>query len=307
MLKDADANLKGDDVREGMTAVVSVKLKDAQFEGQTKAKLGNTIIGPLVNSLLNDKLVPFLEENPAVAKAILEKSINAARVREAAQKARELARKKSGLANTRMPEKLADCIWSDADRTELYIVEGDSAGGSAIQGRDRNFQAILPLWGKMLNVEKARLDKVYGNEKLIPIVIALGCGIGDDFDLSKLRYGKVIIMADADVDGSHIRTLLLTFFFRYMRPLVEEGHVYIAQPPLFKVSRGKQVRYAFSDPERDQFIAELGGNADIQRYKGLGEMDPEQLWETTMDPAFRTMLQGGARGCGRRPTRLSPS
>ena len=291
MLKDADANLKGDDVREGMTAVVSVKLKDAQFEGQTKAKLGNTIIGPLVNSLLNDKLVPFLEENPAVAKAILEKSINAARVREAAQKARELARKKSGLANTRMPEKLADCIWSDADRTELYIVEGDSAGGSAIQGRDRNFQAILPLWGKMLNVEKARLDKVYGNEKLIPIVIALGCGIGDDFDLSKLRYGKVIIMADADVDGSHIRTLLLTFFFRYMRPLVEEGHVYIAQPPLFKVSRGKQVRYAFSDPERDKYIAELGGNADIQRYKGLGEMDPEQLWETTMDPAFRTMLR----------------
>ena len=291
MLKDADANLKGDDVREGMTAVISVKLKDAQFEGQTKAKLGNTIIGPLVNTLLNEKLVPFLEENPAVAKAILEKSINAARVREAAQKARELARKKSGLANTRMPEKLADCIWSDADRTELYIVEGDSAGGSAIQGRDRNFQAILPLWGKMLNVEKARLDKVYGNEKLIPIVIALGCGIGDDFDLSKLRYGKVIIMADADVDGSHIRTLLLTFFFRYMRPLVEEGHVYIAQPPLFKVSRGKQVRYAFSDPERDKYIEELGGNADIQRYKGLGEMDPVQLWETTMDPAFRTMLR----------------
>ncbi len=291
MLKDADTNLKGDDVREGMTAVISVKLKDAQFEGQTKAKLGSTVIGPLVNSLLSDKLVPFLEENPAVAKAILEKSINAARVREAAQKARELARKKSGLANTRMPEKLADCIWSDAERTELYIVEGDSAGGSAIQGRDRNFQAILPLWGKMLNVEKARLDKVYGNEKLVPIVIALGCGIGDDFDLSKLRYGKVIIMADADVDGSHIRTLLLTFFFRYMRPLVEEGHVYIAQPPLFKVSRGKQVRYAFSDPERDQYIAEFGGNADIQRYKGLGEMDPEQLWETTMDPAFRTMLR----------------
>ena len=204
---------------------------------------------------------------------------------------RELARKKSGLSSTRMPEKLADCIWSDMERTELYIVEGDSAGGSAIQGRDRNFQAILPLWGKMLNVEKARLDKVYGNEKLVPIVIALGCGIGDDFDLSKLRYGKVIIMADADVDGSHIRTLLLTFFFRYMRPLVDEGHVYIAQPPLFKVSKGKQVRYAFSEPERDQFIAELGGNADVQRYKGLGEMDPEQLWETTMDPAFRTMLR----------------
>ena len=291
MLKDSDANLKGDDVREGLTAVISVKLKDAQFEGQTKAKLGNTAIGTLVNGLMNDKFAPFLEENPAVAKAILEKSINAARVREAAQKARELARKKSGLASTRMPEKLADCIWSDADRTELYIVEGDSAGGSAIQGRDRNYQAILPLWGKMLNVEKARLDKVYGNEKLIPIVIALGCGIGDDFDLSKLRYGKVIIMADADVDGSHIRTLLLTFFFRYMRPLVDEGHVYIAQPPLFKVSKGKQARYAFSDKERDDYIAELGGNADIQRYKGLGEMDPEQLWETTMDPAFRTMLR----------------
>lgn len=291
MLKDADSNLKGDDVREGMTAVISVKLTDAQFESQTKAKLGNTAIGTLVNTLLNEKLAPYLEENPPVAKAILEKSINAARVREAAQRARELARKKSGLANTRMPEKLADCIWSDADRTELYIVEGDSAGGSAIQGRDRNFQAILPLWGKMLNVEKARLDKVYGNEKLIPIVIALGCGIGDEFDLSKLRYGKVIIMADADVDGAHIRTLLLTFFFRYMRPLVEEGHVYIAQPPLFKVSKGKQIRYAFSDEERDKYIAELGGNADIQRYKGLGEMDPEQLWETTMDPAFRTMLQ----------------
>ena len=291
LLKDADSNLKGDDVREGMTAVISVKLTDAQFESQTKAKLGNTAIGTLVNTLLNEKLAPYLEENPAVAKAILEKSINAARVREAAQRARELARKKSGLANTRMPEKLADCIWSDADRTELYIVEGDSAGGSAIQGRDRNFQAILPLWGKMLNVEKARLDKVYGNEKLVPIVIALGCGIGDEFDLSKLRYGKVIIMADADVDGAHIRTLLLTFFFRYMRPLVEEGHVYIAQPPLFKVSKGKQLRYAFSDEERDKYIAEMGGSADIQRYKGLGEMDPEQLWETTMDPAFRTMLQ----------------
>lgn len=291
LLKDNDNNLKGDDVREGLTAVISVKLKDAQFEGQTKAKLGNTGIGSLVTTLLNEKLVPYLEENPAVAKGILEKSINAARVREAAQKAREMARKKSGLSSTRMPEKLADCIWNDAERTELYIVEGDSAGGSAIQGRDRNYQAILPLWGKMLNVEKARLDKVYGNEKLIPIVIALGCGIGDDFDISKLRYGKVIIMADADVDGSHICTLLLTFFFRYMRPLIDEGHVYIAQPPLFKVSKGKQLRYAFSDEERDKYIAELGGNTDIQRYKGLGEMDPEQLWETTMDPAFRTMLK----------------
>ena len=291
LLKEADSNLKGDDVREGLTAVISVKLKEAQFEGQTKAKLGNTSMGTLVTQLLNEKLSPYLEENPAVGKAILEKSINAARVREAAQKARELARKKSGLAATRMPEKLADCIWKDAERTELYIVEGDSAGGSAIQGRDRNFQAILSMWGKMLNVEKARLDKVYGNEKLIPIILALGCGIGDDFDISKLRYGKVIIMADADVDGSHIRTLLLTFFFRYMRPLIDEGHVYIAQPPLFKVSKGKQVRYAFSDEERDTYIAELGGNADIQRYKGLGEMDPEQLWETTMDPAFRTMLR----------------
>ena len=291
MLKEGDTKLKGDDVREGLTAVISVKLKDAQFEGQTKAKLGNTSMSKLVTRLLNEKLVTYFEEHPAVVKAILEKSINAARVREAAQRARELARKKTGLSATRMPDKLADCIWSDAERTEVYIVEGDSAGGSAIQGRDRNFQAILPLWGKMLNVEKARLDKVYGNEKLIPVVQALGCGIGDDFDLSKLRYGKVIIMADADVDGAHISTLLMTFFFRYMRPLIEEGHVYIAQPPLYKVSKGKQVRYAFSDPERDQYIAELGGNADIQRYKGLGEMDPEQLWETTMDPAFRTMLR----------------
>ena len=291
MLKEADSKLKGDDVREGLTAVISVKLKDAQFEGQTKAKLGNTSMGKLVTQLLNEKLVPYLEENPAVAKGILEKSINAARVREAAQRARELARKKTGLSATRMPDKLADCIWSDSQRTEVYIVEGDSAGGSAIQGRDRNFQAILPLWGKMLNVEKARLDKVYGNEKLIPVVQALGCGIGDDFDISKLRYGKVIIMADADVDGAHISTLLMTFFFRYMRPLIDEGHVYIAQPPLYKVAKGKQVRYAFSDQECDKYIAELGGNADIQRYKGLGEMDPEQLWETTMDPAFRTMLR----------------
>ena len=291
MLKDNDSNLKGDDVREGLAAVVSVKLTDAQFESQTKAKLGNTAIGKLVTRLLNEKLVPFLEENPSVARAILDKAINAARVREAAQKARENARKKSTIGSTRMPEKLADCIWRDPERTELYIVEGDSAGGSAIQGRDRNFQAILSMWGKMLNVEKARIDKVFGNEKLLPMIIALGCGIGEDFDLSKLRYGKVIIMADADVDGSHIRTLLLTFFFRYMRPLIENGHIYIAQPPLFKVFKGKQVRYAFSDLERDRFIEELGGNADVQRYKGLGEMDPEQLWETTMDPAFRTMYQ----------------
>ena len=291
LLKDNDANLKGDDVREGLTAVVSVKLTDAQFESQTKAKLGNTAIGTLVTKLLNEKLTTYLEENPTVARAILEKSINAARVREAAQKARENARKRTGLGSTRMPEKLADCIWNDPSRTELFIVEGDSAGGSAIQGRDRNYQAILPLWGKMLNVEKARIDKVYSNEKLEPVVVALGCGIGEDFDITKLRYDKVIIMADADVDGSHIRTLLLTFFFRYMRPLVEQGHVYAAQPPLFKVSKGKQVRYAFSDTERDGYIEEFGGSADVQRYKGLGEMDPEQLWETTLDPAFRTMYR----------------
>ncbi len=291
MLKDNDKNLSGEDVREGLMAVVSVKLEDAQFESQTKAKLGNTSIAKLVNSLLTDKPTAYLDENPAVAKAILEKSINAARVREAAQKARDNARNSKKLSSMRMPEKLADCIWNDPERTELYIVEGDSAGGSAIQGRDRNYQAILALWGKMLNVEKARIDKVYTNEKLLPVVVALGCGIGDEFDVSKLRYGKVIIMADADVDGAHIRTLMLTFFFRYMRPLIEEGHVYIAQPPLFRVSKGKKTFYAFSDEERDRYIEELGGNADIQRYKGLGEMDPEQLWETTMDPAFRTMLK----------------
>ena len=291
ILKDNDKDLKGEDVREGLMAVISVKLEDAQFESQTKAKLGNTSIGRLVNTLLTDKLTAYLDENPAVAKSILEKSVNAARVREAAQRARDSARNSKKLSSLRMPEKLADCIWNDPSRTELYIVEGDSAGGSAIQGRDRNYQAILSLWGKMLNVEKARLDKVYGNDKLTPVVVALGCGLGDDFDLAKLRYGKVIIMADADVDGSHICTLMLTFFFRYMRPLIEEGHIYIAQPPLFKVSKGKQVFYAFSEEERDSYTARLGGNADIQRYKGLGEMDPSQLWETTMDPAFRTLLK----------------
>ncbi len=291
LLKDNDSNLKGDDVREGLTAVVSVKLTDAQFESQTKAKLGNTAIGTLVTKLMNEKLTAYLEENPATARAILEKSINAARVREAAQKARENARKKTGLGSLRMPEKLADCIWKDPERTELFIVEGDSAGGSAIEGRDRNYQAILSLWGKMLNVEKARIDKVYGNDKLTPIILALGCGIGEEFDLEKLRYGKVVIMADADVDGAHISTLLLTFFFRFMRPLITEGHVYIAQPPLFKVSKGKQLFYAFSDEERDRYIAELGGSADVQRYKGLGEMDPDQLWETTLDPSFRTLLR----------------
>ena len=291
MFKDEKFRLKGDDVREGIMAVVSVKLEDAQFESQTKAKLGNTAIGTLVTQLLNDKLTAFLDENPAVAKAILDKSINSAKVREAAQKARDNARNSKKLSSFRMPDKLADCIWSDNERTELYIVEGDSAGGSAKQGRDRNYQAILSLWGKMLNVEKARIDKVYSNEKLVPVVAALGCGIGQDFDISKLRYGKVIIMADADVDGSHICTLLLTFFFRYMRPLIDEGHVYIAQPPLYRVSKAKQTFYAFSDEERDRYIEQLGGNADIQRYKGLGEMDPEQLFETTMDPATRTLLK----------------
>ena len=291
MFKDDKFRLKGDDVREGIMAVVSVKLEDAQFESQTKAKLGNTAIGTLVTQLLNDKLTAYLDENPAVAKVILEKSINSAKVREAAQKARDNARNSKKLSSFRMPDKLADCIWRDPERTELYIVEGDSAGGSAKQGRDRNYQAILSLWGKMLNVEKARIDKVYTNEKLIPVVAALGCGIGQDFDITKLRYGKVIIMADADVDGSHICTLLLTFFFRYMRPLIEEGHVYIAQPPLYRVSKAKKTFYAFSDEERDRYIEELGGSADIQRYKGLGEMDPEQLFETTMDPATRTLLK----------------
>ena len=291
MFKDDKFRLKGDDVREGIMAVVSVKLEDAQFESQTKAKLGNTAIGTLVTQLLNDKLTAYLDENPAVAKVILEKSINSAKVREAAQKARDNARNSKKLSSFRMPDKLADCIWRDPERTEVYIVEGDSAGGSAKQGRDRNYQAILSLWGKMLNVEKARIDKVYTNEKLVPVVAALGCGIGQDFDISKLRYGKVIIMADADVDGSHICTLLLTFFFRYMRPLIEGGHVYIAQPPLYRVSKAKKTYYAFSDEERDRYIEELGGSADIQRYKGLGEMDPEQLFETTMDPATRTLLK----------------
>ena len=292
LLKDGNPDLKGEDCREGLTAIISVKLEDAQFESQTKAKLGNTEMRKLVGRLVKERLEPYLEENPAVARAILDKAIGAAAAREAAQKARERERKKVGIMNTRMPDKLSDCILKDKDRTELYIVEGDSAGGSAIQGRDSNFQAILSLWGKMLNVEKARADKVYGNDKLNPVIVALGCGIGEDFDLSKLRYGKVIIMADADVDGAHISTLLMTFFFRYMKPLIENGHVYIAQPPLFKVSKsGKNVHYAYTEEERDRYIAELGGSADVQRYKGLGEMDPEQLWETTMDPAVRSMIQ----------------
>ena len=293
-LKDDD-KLLGDDVREGLTAIVSVKLTNCEFEGQTKGRLGNPEVRPFVDKIVTEKLMNYFEENPTVAKAIFDKSVQAQKAREAAKKARELTRRKSALESSSLPGKLADCSERDASLTEIYIVEGDSAGGSAKEGRDRKYQAILPLWGKMLNVEKARIDKVYGNEKLMPVVTALGTSIGEDFDLSKLRYGKVIIMADADVDGSHIRTLLLTFFFRFMRPLIEEGHIYLAQPPLFKVARGKQVRYAFSDAERDQYISELSGEnnlkVNVQRYKGLGEMDPEQLWETTMDPERRTMIK----------------
>ncbi len=289
ILKENDKNLSGEDVREGLTCVISVKLKEAQFEGQTKAKLGNTEMSSLVSSMLYKHLMTYLEENPATARTIFDKALSASRAREAARKARDLARRKTALENTTLPGKLADCQSRDTEETEIYIVEGDSASGSAKGGRDRKFQAILPLWGKMLNVEKARLDKVYSNEKLMPVVMALGTGIGEDFDLSKLRYGKIIIMADADVDGSHIRTLLLTFFFRFMRPLVEEGHVYLAQPPLYRITKGKRHYYAFSDQQRDQIMAELAGGYEIQRYKGLGEMDSEQLWETTMNPETRTM------------------
>ncbi len=295
LLKEGE-KLLGDDVREGLTAVISVKLTNCEFEGQTKGRLGNPEVKPLVESIVTEKLMNYLEENPAQARAIFDKSIAAAKAREAAKKARDLTRRKSAMDSFSLPGKLADCSERDMEYTELYIVEGDSAGGSAKSGRDRRYQAILALWGKMLNVEKARLDKVYGNEKLMPVVASLGTGIGEDFDIEKLRYGKVIIMADADVDGQHIRTLLLTFFFRFMRPLIEQGHVYIAQPPLYKLSRGKNVRYAFSDEERDNYIEELSGGdetkkVDIQRYKGLGEMDPEQLWETTMDPERRTMIK----------------
>ena len=291
LIKDSDKKLSGDDVREGLTAVISVKLTEAQFEGQTKGKLGNTEITGLVSKNIYDKLITYLEENPSTARTILNKSLDASRAREAARKARDNARRKSALESNSLPGKLADCTDKNPENTELYIVEGDSAGGSAKGGRDRNTQAILPLWGKMLNVEKARVDKVIGNEKLTPVILALGTGIGDDFDITKLRYHKIVLMADADVDGAHIRTLLLTFFFRYMRPLIEHGYVYIAQPPLFKVSKGKKHFYAFSDEERDEKIAELGGSCDVQRYKGLGEMDSQQLWETTMDPKYRTMLR----------------
>jgi len=291
-LKEGNARLKGDDILEGVVAIVSVKLADAQFESQTKAKLGNTSIGKLVRELVNEKLYQYLEENPDDAKIIIDKAIAASNAREAAQKARDASRNKAGIGGkTRMPEKLTDCISDDPTKTEIFIVEGDSAGGSAVEGRNSTYQAILPLWGKMLNVEKARVDKVYGNDKLTPVIVALGTGIAENFDIEKLRYDKIVIMADADVDGSHIRTLLLTFFFRYMPQLIETGHIYLAQPPLYRIIKGKRYFDAFTDEERDRYIEELGGNVDIQRYKGLGEMNPEQLWETTLDPEHRILLQ----------------
>ena len=298
LLKDKDANLQGEDIREGITAVVSVKVKEPQFEGQTKTKLGNSEVTGIVQSMVNEALATFLEENPNVAKAILEKCVSAARAREAARKARELVRRKSALETTTLPGKLADCSSKNAEECEVYIVEGDSAGGSAKQGRDRKFQAILPLWGKMLNVEKARADKIYGNDKLNPVIVAVGAGIGKDFDITKIRYGKVIIMADADVDGAHIRTLMLTFFFRYMRPLIENGNVYLAQPPLYKLAKkGMEDIYCYTDEGLDKAFAELEAKGiareslSLQRYKGLGEMNPEQLWETTMNPEKRTLIQ----------------
>ena len=291
ILKDSDKNLSGEDVREGLSAVVSVKLTEAQFEGQTKTKLGNSEMRNFVYSLVANKLAEFFEENPSVAKGILEKALAASRAREAARKAREATRRKGLLEGSTLPGKLADCQTRDVSLSEVYLVEGDSAGGSAKMGRDSRFQAILPLRGKVLNVEKTRLDKVYSNPSLTPIIQALGCGIGEEFDISKLRYGKIIIMADADVDGSHIRILLLTFFFRHMPKLIEEGHIFLAQPPLYRVYKGKQERYAFSDAQRDTFIAELGNGAEADRYKGLGEMDPEQLWDTTMNPENRTILK----------------
>ncbi len=289
-LKEKDENWQGSDVREGMIAVVSVKLQEAQFEGQTKAKLGNTYIKTLVSNIVYNKLSEFLEENPAVAKAVFEKVTQAARARAAAKKARDLVRRKSALESNRMPGKLADCHENDPAKTEIFIVEGDSAGGSAKQGRDSNIQAILPLWGKMLNVEKARADRIYGNDKLMPVVTALGTGIGNEFDINKVRYHKIFIMADADVDGSHICTLMLTFFFRYMRPLIEHGYVYVAQPPLFKLQKGSTVKYAYNEDEMKQLSAEMPG-AKVNRYKGLGEMNPDQLWETTMNPDNRVIVQ----------------
>ena len=290
ILKDKDENLSGPDAREGIIAIISVKLQEAQFEGQTKAKLGNTFIKGLVSNVVYKALTEYFEENPAVAKAILEKATQAARARAAAKKARELVRRKSALESNRMPGKLADCHEKDPSKTELFIVEGDSAGGSAKMGRDSNIQAILPLWGKMLNVEKARADRIYGNDKLMPVVTALGTGIGDEFDISKVRYHKIFIMADADVDGSHICTLMLTFFFRYMRPLIDNGYVYVAQPPLFKLQKGQTVKYAYNDDEMKILSAEMPG-AKINRYKGLGEMNPDQLWETTMNPDNRVIVQ----------------
>ena len=290
LLKDKDENLSGSDVREGLICVISVKLQEAEFEGQTKAKLGNTEIRTMVSNMVYTRLTEFFEENPAVAKAIFEKATQAARARAAAKKARELVRRKSVLENSRMPGKLADCRENDPSKTEIFIVEGDAAGGSAKMGRDSAIQAILPLWGKMLNVEKARADKIYGNDKLMPVVLALGCGIGEEFDISKLRYDKVFIMADADVDGSHICTLMLTFFFRYMRPLIEQGHVYVAQPPLFRVQKGNTVKYAYNEKEMAALTREMPG-AKVNRYKGLGEMNPEQLWETTMNPDNRVIVQ----------------
>ena len=290
ILKDKDENLSGPDAREGIIAIISVKLQKAQFEGQTKAKLGNTFIKGLVSNVVYKALTEYFEENPAVAKAILEKAPQAARARAAAKKARELVRRKSALESNRMPGKLADCHEKDPSKTELFIVEGDSAGGSAKMGRDSNIQAILPLWGKMLNVEKARADRIYGNDKLMPVVTALGTGIGDEFDISKVRYHKIFIMADADVDGSHICTLMLTFFFRYMRPLIDNGYVYVAQPPLFKLQKGQTVKYAYNDDEMKILSAEMPG-AKVNRYKGLGEMNPDQLWETTMNPDNRVIVQ----------------
>ena len=293
IIKEKDGNLQGEDIREGITAVISVKVREPQFEGQTKTKLGNSNVAGVVQSLVNEALSTFLEENPSIAKAILEKCISASRAREAARKARELVRRKNALESTTLPGKLADCSSKNPQECEVYIVEGDSAGGSAKQGRDRKFQAILPLWGKMLNVEKSRADKIYNNEKLQPVILAVGAGIGADFDITKIRYGKVIIMADADVDGAHIRTLLLTFFFRYMRPLVENGNVYLAQPPLYKLSKkGMKDVYCYTDEELDEQLKEIGRDGiNIQRYKGLGEMNPEQLWETTMNPESRILVQ----------------